>query len=291
MVIAAGIRLLVKREYLNHDYVSGNKWWKLKYNLIAAGKEGFATLLTFGGAYSNHIYATAAAAHELKMNSVGIIRGERSSSLNDTLQFAEDHGMKIHHISRDQYREKTNPAFIQQLREQFGSFYLIPEGGTNHLAIQGCAEFAETILSNIEADYICLPVGTGGTMAGLIRGLNGKRKIIGFAILKNGHFLKDEIANYVKNFSGRTFPNWSLQTEYHHGGYAKVSPELLAFISEMKVSNDIPLDPVYTGKLLWAIMQEIKKGAFERGSTILMIHTGGLQGCPGFSSKQLRSHP
>lgn len=289
VVTAAGLRLIVKREDLNHDSVSGNKWWKLKYNLIAAAKGGFNTVLTFGGAFSNHIYSTAAAALELKMNAIGIIRGERYTPLNDTLQFAEDCGMKVHHVSREQYKEKTNEVFIEQLREQFGSFYLIPEGGTNNLAIQGCAEFAETILSNIEADYICLPVGTGGTMAGLICGMGGNEKIIGVAVLKNGHFLEDEIANHVKNFAGTSFSNWSLQTEYHHGGYAKITPELLSFISDMNASNQIPLDPVYTGKLLWAIMQEIKKGAFERGSTILMIHTGGLQGSPGTSSRKLRS--
>lgn len=272
----AGVRLLIKREDLNHPDVSGNKWWKLKYNLAAA-KQKDQTILTFGGAFSNHIYATAAAAHELKLKSIGIVRGEEIVPLNPTLQFAVNHGMEMHYVSREKYREKSTPEFAATLQQQFGAFYLIPEGGSNLLAVKGCAEFATTELSKIDYDYLWLPVGTGGTMAGLICGIHPNKNIIGVSVLKNGEFLNNEIKNYIEAFAGRAYHNWSLLTAYHHGGYAKATHALLSFIDEMKRLHDLPLDHVYTGKLLWAVMKEIESGMFKRGSTILALHTGGLR--------------
>jgi 1-aminocyclopropane-1-carboxylate deaminase len=274
----AGIKLLVKHEYLNHPFISGNKWWKLKYNLEKARDEGQSKILTFGGAFSNHIYATAAAASELKLKSVGIIRGERTLPLNSTLAFAEAMGMELHYTSREKYREKTHHAFLQELEEKLGRFYLNPEGGTNDLAVKGCAEFASQELQKKSFDYVCLPVGTGGTMAGLICGLNGERNVIGIPVLKNGGFLEDEINSLTKNYFGRHYGKWQLLTSYHHGGYARASEELKRFIVKMKLEHDLLLDHVYTAKLLWAIIEEAKGGAFKRGSTVLMLHTGGLQG-------------
>lgn len=273
----AGVNLIIKREDLNHPHVSGNKWWKLKYNLLDAIQKDYKTILTFGGAFSNHLFAAAAASHEVGLKSIGIIRGEKTLPLNPTLQFALNHEMQIHYISREQYREKLKEEFIDNLHREFGAFYLIPEGGSNPLAVKGCAEFAETELSNINYDYLCLPVGTGGTMAGIICGLQDRKNIVGIAVLKNGGFLKEDIKKFSEDFSGKSFQNWSLLTHYHHGGYAKFTPELLAFIAEMKLLHNLPLDPVYTGKLLWAVMKEIEKGYFKRGSTILVLHTGGLQ--------------
>ncbi len=275
---SAGVKLLVKREDLNHPYVSGNKWWKLKYNLASAADRGIPTLLTFGGAFSNHLYATAAAAYALNLKSIGIIRGEETLPLNPTLQFAKDRGMIFKYVSREQYRRKAEPEFIEKLRQEFGGFYEIPEGGSNILAVTGCAEFAERELSKIDFDYLCLPVGTGGTIAGLICGFRGKKNIIGVSVLKNGEFLQTEIINHVHDFSGQLYPDWSLLTAYHHGGYAKVTNDLVQFIGEMKVVYDLPLDPVYTGKLVWGVLKEIESGSFKRGSTILLLHTGGLQG-------------
>ncbi len=156
------VKLLLKREDLNHPFVSGNKWWKLKYNLEDVLKTGQTTLLTFGGAYSNHIYATAAAAHELGLNSIGVIRGEETLPLNPTLAFVKTKGMKLHYVSREAYRNKTEQAFIKQLHDQFGDFYLIPEGGTNELAVKGCAEFGKRLTDEVDFDYLCLPIGTGG---------------------------------------------------------------------------------------------------------------------------------
>jgi 1-aminocyclopropane-1-carboxylate deaminase len=274
----ANVKLLVKREDLNHSLISGNKWWKLKYNLEQATQLNKTTILTFGGAYSNHIYATAAAAREANLKSIGIIRGEESLPLNQTLTFAINQGMEIHYISRSDYREKTTSNFINNLINTFGDFYLIPEGGTNEFAVKGCAEFARQELHNIDFDYLFLPVGTGGTMAGIICGLGGTRHITGISVLKNGDFLKNEIETLVKNFSNEFYRNWSLLTAYHHGGYAKVTDELLNFIATMKIEHNLPLDPVYTGKLLWAVLKEIESGMVRPGSTVLALHTGGLQG-------------
>lgn len=274
----AGVRLLVKREDLNHSYISGNKWWKLKYNIQQARSEKLDTVLTFGGAYSNHIYATAAAAYENGFKSIGIIRGEETLPLNATLSFAKTRGMKLRYVSRTQYRTKDLPEFHDMLREAYGDFYMIPEGGSNNLAVRGCAEFAMQELSSIDFDYLCLPVGTGGTMAGLISGYEGRKEIIGIAVLRNAEFLSDEIKKFVRDYSGKSYDSWRVLTTYHHGGYAKVTKPLLEFISSMKDLHDLPLDQVYTGKLLWAVLKEVERGSFPRGSTVLALHTGGLQG-------------
>ena len=273
-----GINVLIKREDLNHPFISGNKWWKLKYNLDEAIRQKKNTILTFGGAYSNHIFAAAAAAKECGLKSIGIIRGEENLPLNTTLSFAKENGMELHYISRNEYRDKDNPDFIQELHQQFGDFYLIPEGGTNSLAVKGCAEFAEQELLKIEFDHVLLPVGTGGTIAGLICGLPSEKNIMGVSVLKDGGFLQQEIENLISSYNSKSYTNWSVLTSYHHGGYAKVTPELLTFIKEMKEKHSLPLDPVYTGKLMWAVIKEIERGALKKGSTVLVIHTGGLQG-------------
>ncbi|NOT75212.1 MAG: 1-aminocyclopropane-1-carboxylate deaminase/D-cysteine desulfhydrase [Cyclobacteriaceae bacterium] len=272
------IRLFIKREDLNHQEISGNKLWKLRYNIEEAIRLGNNKLLTFGGAYSNHIYATASAAKEAGLESIGVVRGEETLPLNSTLSFARDKGMHLHYVSRTAYKEKTDDQFIQTLIKEFGKFYLIPEGGTNDFAIKGCAEFAKHLLADNEFDYVCLPVGTGGTIAGMIVGLDGKNEVLGVSVLKDGNFLKRKIDELIENYSDRKFTNWSLLTSYDHGGYAKTTPQLTKFISEMREQYNIPLDHVYTGKLVWAVMEEIKKGRFKKNSSILILHTGGLQG-------------
>ena len=211
---------------------------------------------------------------------IGVIRGEQTMPLNSTLEFAAKQGMQIRYTTRDAYRKKNSAEFLQQLETEIGQFFLIPEGGSNELAVRGCAEFAEAELAKITFDHLCLPVGTGGTMAGLICGLKGGREIIGVPVLKDGGFLKNEIEKMAVSFSGVHYEDWSLMTQYHHGGYAKTSAQLLSFIDEMKIVHGLPLDPVYTGKLFWAIIKEVEAGSFKRGSTILALHTGGLQASP-----------
>ena len=278
VVVRAGVRLLIKREDLNHPTISGNKWWKLKYNLEQAAFASHRTVLTFGGAYSNHIYATAAGCSELNLRSIGIIRGEEHRPLNHTLEFAERSGMDLHYIERSIYRKKNSDHVLMDFKRRFGDFMVIPEGGTNLLAVKGCVEFAEEQLAPVDFDHVFLAVGTGGTMAGLICGFKGRRSIIGVPVLREGDFLYDEIKRLVRDFSLREFSNWSLLTNYHHGGYARTTQQLDHFISQIRRSYQLPLDHVYTAKVLWAVLDQVEKGAFKRGDTIILVHTGGLQG-------------
>jgi 1-aminocyclopropane-1-carboxylate deaminase len=267
----ANVRVWVKREDLNHPFVSGNKWWKLKYNLEKAIRLKHTTLLTFGGAYSNHIYATAAAAHELGLKSIGVIRGEEIHPLNETLSAVARDGMQLHFVTREHYRKKTEADFVKQLHHQFGEFYLIPEGGTNELAVKGVTEFAHTLGNDF--DYVCCAVGTGGTLAGLINGLQSEKKVIGFPVLKGGEFLEQEIKMLLPGYHS----NWQLITDYHFGGYAKTANTLSDFMQDFTTSTHIPLEYVYTGKVFFGVYDLIQKKYFAEGSRILVLHTGGLR--------------
>jgi 1-aminocyclopropane-1-carboxylate deaminase/D-cysteine desulfhydrase-like pyridoxal-dependent ACC family enzyme len=277
-----GIKLFIKREDLIHPIVSGNKWRKLKYNLIEASRLGHDCLLTFGGAYSNHIAAVAGAGKEAGFNTIGIIRGEEHLPLNPTLAFATECGMKLIYIDRTAYRNKDQPEFITQLKKEHAPFYLIPEGGTNELAIQGCEE----IVSDIEApfDVLCCPVGTGGTITGLISGLDGAKQVLGFSALK-GDFLRSDVKSLLEKYR-KPYSNWKINTDYHFGGYAKLKTELIDFILAFESKHKIPLEPIYTGKMMFGIMDMVKKNQFQPGTTILAIHTGGLQGNAGFDFRK-----
>jgi 1-aminocyclopropane-1-carboxylate deaminase len=270
------IRLFVKRLDKVHPFISGNKWFKLKYNLVEAKKLGHDTLLTFGGAYSNHIAATAFAAKENGFQSIGIIRGEEHLPLNPTLYFARENGMKLHYVSRSDYREKTTPKFYDKLKARFGDFYLFPEGGTNELAVKGVSE----ILDETDAqDYICCAVGTGGTIAGFINASNNKQKVIGFPAIKGF----DALGKDVKNWTNKQ--NYKFINNYNYGGYAKVSEGLVDFINQFYLMQNIPLDVIYTGKMMLGIIDLVAKDYFPKGSSILAIHTGGLQGNKGMSER------
>ncbi|GAA4932337.1 pyridoxal-phosphate dependent enzyme [Algibacter agarivorans] len=272
-----GVELFIKREDQLHAFVSGNKYRKLKYNLLQAEKSGFKTLLTFGGAFSNHIAAVSSAGNILGFKTIGIIRGEElrdKISENPTLNFAKENGMQFKFVSRGLYRNKTSDDFLNELKNEFGNFYLIPEGGTNSLAIKGCEEI---LTDNDETfDYICCAVGTGGTISGLINCLKPSQQVLGFPALK-GDFLQQDISKFARQ------TNWKLISDYHFGGYAKINEELVTFINQFKIDFDIPLDPVYTGKMLYGIMDLIEKNYFPKGSKILAIHTGGLQGIDGMN--------
>lgn len=276
VAIDHGVRILVLREDLNHPTVSGNKWWKLKYNLLTAMDQKFGRVLTFGGAYSNHIYATAAACTALGLSTIGIIRGEETPLLNHTLSFARSCGMELVYISREEYRKRHDPAFLETLKTRFNNPYVIPEGGTNALAVEGCREFYHT-MTHLAYDKLFVPVGTGGTLAGLVAGSSGEKEIIGVSVLKNGGFLSQVVQKLIREAGVTHHLNFSLLTEYHFGGYAKINSELLNFIEEMK-TYDLPLDHVYTGKMFYALFDQIRKGNIGKGETVMAIHTGGLQG-------------
>ena len=273
------ITLFVKREDKIHPLISGNKYRKLKYNIKKAKLAQYNTLLTFGGAFSNHIVATACAASENGLQSVGIIRGEELAfkwQENPTLAKAYELGMQLKFVAREDYRNKNESHFIAELRAEFGHVYILPEGGTNNLAIKGCEE----ILTKKDSvfDILCSSVGTGGTIAGIINSMATKQRVIGFPALK-GDFLKEDICKFATN------TGWKLQTEYHFGGYGKVSVALIQFINEFKQETQIPLDPIYTGKMMFGILDMVKKDKFAPGTKILAIHTGGLQGIAGMNEK------
>ncbi len=282
-----GVSVYLKREDLLHPHISGNKFRKLKYNILEAQKKEHQTLLTFGGAYSNHISAVAYAGKLHNFKTIGIIRGEEldldiknTLKNNTTLKFAVSCGMEFKFITRSNYRNKNEEKFILDLKKEFGEFYIIPEGGTNKLAIKGCQEILT--LEDEKFDYICVSVGTGGTITGLINSLKDKQKIIGFPALK-GNFLKTDINKLMPNNK-----NWNLNLNYHFGGFAKINIELITFINKFKVKYGISLDPIYTGKMMFGIDDLINKKAFKEGTKILTIHTGGLQGINAMNKKLIK---
>lgn len=287
-----GVRLLIKRDdqlaLPDFPAFCGNKWRKLKYNLQAAREAGHNRLLTFGGAYSNHIAAVAAAGAAFGFATVGVIRGEAHPPLNATLSRARTDGMELTYLDRTTYRRKNEPEVRAGLERRFGPCYLIPEGGSNGPALRGCAELARELdrqLGGRWPDLCCLSVGTGGTLAGLVAGIGDRCRTLGFPALK-GDFLKKEIAGLLAtHYPGRDFPHWDLQTDYHFGGYARFRPALIEFINRARTQYDLPLDPVYTGKLFFGLFDLIEKGAFPAGSTVLAVHTGGLQGVTGFNER------
>lgn len=273
------VKLYIRREDLIHPFVSGNKFRKLKYNIIEAKKQNHNTLLTFGGAYSNHIAAVAFAGKENGFKTIGVIRGDELSSKisqNPTLKFCQDNGMEFVFVSREQYRLKNTEDFLCNLKNDFDDFYLVPEGGTNDLAVKGCQE----ILSNEDEmfDYICCAIGTGGTISGIINSSTSHQKVLGFPSLK-GDFIKKDIRKFAKK------ENWDIISDYHFGGYGKVSDDLIEFINDFHKKYSIPLDPIYTGKLVFGVIDLINKNYFPEDSKILLIHTGGIQGVQGMNLK------
>ena len=278
----AGVNLLIKREDLIHPQVSGNKWRKLKYNLIEARKRGATTLLTFGGAFSNHIYATAAAGIAFGFKTIGIIRGEKPQKLNSTLQFAIEQGMHLEYVSRSAYRDKNK--IIAELPFDFSTIYVLPEGGTNSLALKGCAEIITETQNFQEIDFWTVSCGTGGTLAGMATAVKDHQKAIGFSALK-GDFLTQEVKQLLDNYGANNTDQWSINTNFHFGGYAKFNQDLVEFINDFKQRHQIQLDPIYTGKMLFGVYDLIKKEYFKKGTTIVAVHTGGQQGIEGFNQR------
>ncbi len=267
----------MKRLDLMNSVAAGNKFFKLKYNLKRASAENYDTLLTFGGAYSNHIWATAQAGKHWGFRTIGVVRGDELTQnwkSNPSLSQAYKAGMQFKFVTRSQYRQKNEPDFLEELKDEFGAFYLLPEGGTNELAVQGCAEILTE--TDAEFDLICCSVGTGGTLAGLEQSLLKEQSVLGFSALK-----ADSLKEDIRKFASGT--KWDLSKDYHFGGYAKVNIELINFINNFKKTTDIPLDPVYTGKMMYGIADMALKGRFKPGTSILAIHSGGLQGIEGMN--------
>ncbi len=290
-----GVEIWLKREDLIHPHVSGNKWRKLKYYLEDFRKSGKTSILTFGGAFSNHLAATAALGKMANIPTKALVRGEEVGS-NDTLDFCSEYGMEVEAISRKRYDTKDDPEFLQLMEETLPEVYIIPEGGKGSLGARGCTE----ILAEVEGgfDYVCSAGGTGTTMAGLL--LSGyDSKFMLFPALKGGIFLKRAIAQsileYEKAFStelnGKELVNHRLAVaeNYHFGGYGKVKPELIEFMNGFYRKYNIPLDPVYTGKMMYGIFEMIENGEFATGTKLLAVHTGGLQGIKGMNKRLEKS--
>ncbi|WP_026914197.1 1-aminocyclopropane-1-carboxylate deaminase/D-cysteine desulfhydrase [Christiangramia portivictoriae] len=270
----------IKREDLLHAEVSGNKFRKLKYSILQASELNRTSLLTFGGAHSNHIAATAAAGKLQGIPTIGFIRGEELEFQKDawspTLNYAASCGMKLKFLSREAYRQKGILSFLNEIRSQFPDAMIIPEGGTSELAIKGCEEILTE--ADRDYDYICTSVGTGGTMAGLVNASSAHQNILGFSALKSAH-LSEEIKRMTHK------KNWNINSDYHFGGYARTSSALIDFMNDFFRKTRIKLDPVYTGKLLFGIFELAQKNFFPKDSKILAIHTGGLQGIDGMNER------
>ncbi|MEA5604779.1 1-aminocyclopropane-1-carboxylate deaminase/D-cysteine desulfhydrase [Nostoc sp. UHCC 0252] len=283
----AGVDLYVLRLDLMHPWVNGNKWFKLKYNLLEAKEKNFTTLLTFGGAYSNHIYATAAAGSLFGFRTIGVIRGEERLPLNPTLSFAVQQGMQLVYLNREMYRQRNTPELEEYLRQSFGEVFIIPEGGSNLNGVRGCTEIIDRAMSTAgyAFDHICVACGTATTLAGIALSLHKGQRAIAFPVLKNGAFLAQEIESLLTNYLASGLPtpftspaSWELVCDYHFGGYAKVNDELLLFSQQFKEEHDVPLDYVYTAKMFYGVMDLLQQGFFCRGDRLLLVHTGGLQG-------------
>ena len=266
-----GRSVTVRRLDAIHPQISGNKFFKLKYNFLEAQAQGFQHVLTFGGAFSNHIAATAFAAHYFGFKSVGIIRGEelKDKPLNATLATAQALGMQLHFVSREEYRKKSEPEYLKQLNTQFSAHYIIPEGGTNTFAIQGCREILTP--NDAEFDLICCAVGTGGTITGLIEACLPHQQVLGFSALK-GDFLTQYISKQTNK------KNWQITDAYCFGGYAKAPKELLAFITAFEHTHQVPLEQIYTAKMFYGLADLLHQEKISSTTRILVIHSGGLQG-------------
>lgn len=269
------VKVFVKRLDDISSSISGNKYFKLKYNISQAKKNSCKQIITFGGAFSNHILATSIISKENNLKSIAFIRGEETLPLNPTLKVATSNGMKILYLSRSEYRNKHNPEFQKKLKLAYDDSYIINEGGTNYLAVKGTQEILN---DNDTQNYICCPVGTGGTISGIINKSKFDQKVIGFMSLKN----KIDIQKKISLFTNKK--NWMLNHEFTFGGYAKYNKELVSFIFDFYKKYNITLDIVYNGKMFYGIYDLIKKRKIMNCS-ILLIHTGGLQGNLGMNYK------
>ena len=299
-----GLTLEILRTDKTDPVISGNKWFKLKHNLLEAKQQGHKTLLSFGGPYSNHLHALAAAGKADHFNTIGIIRGEQHLPLNPTLSDITEQGMKLYYINRQTYRNKHLPEVIEQLKQLIADddpfnegpharqFYLVPEGGTNKLAVSGAAEIAPFIPE--DADYICVPCGTGGTIAGIIAGLSTstevknrrRQSILGYPAMKGAQFLEPIIAGLIEEQNLPTTPVlWKLFYDWNFGGFGKINEALALFIDDFEKKYPVELDPIYTAKMMYGIVSMAEKEFFPRGSRIIAVHTGGLQGKRGMQQK------
>jgi len=281
----AGVSLNVLRLDKCHPSLTGNKWFKLKYNLLAFQRRRDLPVVSFGGAYSNHLHALAAAGKLLGLRTIGLVRGELVEPLNPILAFAKGQGMTLFPVTRSEYRRKQEPEFLEQLQRRFGDFHLLPEGGSNSLAIKGCAEIAEHLKwQNVhDRRLVALCCGTGTTMAGILSGLSrldhqNDPEVLGISVLKGEGYLQSEVERQLKATGYAGSSEWQVADDYHCGGYARSNASLRSFLRDFSEISSLPLEPVYTGKLFYALFDLIERGAIAAGTEVLAIHSGGIHG-------------
>ncbi|WP_051302900.1 1-aminocyclopropane-1-carboxylate deaminase/D-cysteine desulfhydrase [Psychromonas aquimarina] len=286
------VHLSVKRDDLLHGDISGNKWRKLKFNLIEARSSQINHILSFGGAYSNHIHALAAAGFHLGFKTSAVIRGEAAYVSNPTLKQAAAWGMNLQFVTRKEYRQRNESEYLHQLQKQYPDAFIVPEGGSNIFALAGLAEAVQEIQEQSETsvEHIITATGSGGTLAGLISAFKDHKsttRITGIAVLKNADYLNQSVHSLLQQAAVKSGAPWELKTQFHHGGYAKVSEQLISFCRQFSEQTSIPVEPVYTGKMFYALFQLIKQGYFKKGEHIVALHTGGLQGLNGLKQRGL----
>ena len=272
------IELWMKRDDLLHPVISGNKWRKLKYSLDHALSSGADTIISMGGAYSNHLHALAYTGKSLGLKTTGIIRGELPETLTPTLSELQKWGMELKFVSRSDYRLLRQYKGCHDLPGLKPGQYWLPEGGAHQLALKGVEELVNEI--DVAYDILCTPCGTGATLAGMIDAAPEHVSIMGFAALKNAGYLQVDVESLLP----RPANNWQINLDYHFGGFAKTTTELMTFIADFETKTGIPLEPVYTGKMMYALYDMIAKHTFNPGQRIIAAHTGGLQGKRGFSA-------
>ena len=265
-----GFKIYIKREDEIHPIVSGNKFRKLKYNIQKAKELNKRVILTFGGAYSNHLLATAYAGKKENLKTIAYVRGQELKNIkyNSTLQKCNDFGMEFVFISREDYRKRNELDYIKSIKTKFNEAYIIPEGGTNELGVLGCEEILT--LDDSFFDVICCPVGSGGTISGIINSSNNNHKVLGFSALKGS-----EINNVISKFAKKT--NWKIFDDETFGGYSNIDNKLVDFINNFFQNTGIMLDPIYNSKMVFRIIKLIENNQWEFEKKILLINTGGLQ--------------
>ena len=276
-----GVRLIVKEDYQTHPVISGNKWRKLKGNLLHIQSQGYDGIISFGGAHSNHLYALAGIRHLLQIPVIMLVRGDGFDPQNETLTYAKNNGVELYFIDRAAYREKEGGEIASKIISEFPNYLVIPEGGSNQFALAGIQELYVEIKEQVpDYSHLVLSMGTGGTAGALLSYLkNARSQIVVYPALK-GDWMEAEIINWTKLFNGYEAQVSNLLTvrsNYHFGGYGKIPSDLLVFIDEIKIKYDLSLDPIYTGKAFYGLMADIKNGMYKPGDILVFIHTGGLR--------------
>lgn len=274
------INVWVKRDDLIHPVISGNKWRKLKFNLMHANQQEYQGVLSFGGAYSNHIHALAYACKNNNLKSLAIIRGEEHYRNNSTLSQAISWGMNCHFVDRKTYKLRNNQNYLNELSQQYPDYFIVPEGGSNQHALAGVSEVIYELDKQLSYDCLMLPVGSAGTLSGLIKADHNRHHLLGVAVLKQDGYLEQEV-NQLLASEPNKHDNWKILNNFHGGGYAKFSHDDCLRISEFNQLTGITFEPIYSGKMLLAFLALLEQGYFQKNQTVVLLHTGGLQGING----------